>query len=144
MKTNNISSFNILTFVLVLFFVLIVNGCSGTKVKTVKAKLDGVEWKLESLHGKAVSLNSGNKITLVLDITGRFSGTAVCNKYFGEFIQGDETLTFKDVGSTKMMCDDNIDESVYFTMLKNADTYTLYGGKLSLIGNGNVIAVYNK
>lgn len=135
---------NILTFVSVLFFVLFVNGCSGSKVKTVKAKLDGVEWKLESLNGKAVSLNSGNKISLVFDLTGRFSGTAVCNKYFGEFKQGDETLTFSGVGSTKMMCDDNVDESDYYSMLKNADTYTLNDGKLTLSGKGNVIAVYNK
>jgi len=135
---------NILTFVSVLFFVFIFSGCSGSKVKTAKAKLDGVEWKLESLNGKSVSLNSGSKITLAFDITGRFSGTAVCNKYFGEYKQGDETLSFLDIGSTKMMCDDNVDESVYFTMLKNADTYTMYAGKLTLIGNGNVIAVYNK
>ncbi|KXK45019.1 MAG: heat-inducible protein [Chlorobi bacterium OLB5] len=109
---------NILTFVSVLFFVFIFSGCSGSKVKTAKAKLDGVEWKLESLNGKSVSLNSGSKITLAFDITGRFSGTAVCNKYFGEYKQGDETLSFLDIGSTKMMCDDNVDESVYFTMLK--------------------------
>lgn len=139
MKTTNILTI-IFTVVLILFF----NGCSGSKVKTVKAKLDGVEWKLESLNGKNVNLNSGNKITLVFDITGRFSGAAVCNKYFGDYKLGDETLSFEDVGSTKMMCDDNVDESVYFTMLKNADTYTVYAGKLTLIGNGNVIAVYYK
>lgn len=135
---------NILTLFSVLLFVVIINGCSGSKEKISRAKLDGVEWKLESLNGKAVNLNSGSKITLVFTFTGKFSGTAVCNSYFGEFKQGDETLTFTDIGSTKMMCDDNVDESVYFTMLKNADTYTVSAGKLTLLGNGNVIAVYNK
>ena len=57
---------NIFTLLTALLFVMIISGCSGTK-GTTGSKLEGIEWKLESLNGKTVALKSGSSITLSFD-----------------------------------------------------------------------------
>lgn len=135
---------NIFTLLTALFFVMIISGCSGTK-GTTGSKLEGIEWKLESLNGKTVALKSGSSITLSFDgTTAKIGGTAVCNKYFGGYTKTDETLVFSAIGSTKMMCDDNINESDYFSMLGTVDSYKISGGKLTLLNKGNEVALFKK
>ncbi len=62
MKTNII-----VTVIAAMFFVLMISGCSGSTDSASNAKIDGIEWKLESLNGKPVTLNSGKFITLTLN-----------------------------------------------------------------------------
>jgi heat shock protein HslJ len=138
MKTNNI-----IPVVAAMFFVLILIGCSGSKEKVTILPLIGTEWKLETLNGKGVSLNSGNYITLNFAATSdKISGAGVCNTYFGEFTKNGDAIKFSGIGSTKMMCDDNLNESDYFNALGKVDAYKISGGKLSLTSNGSVIAVF--
>ncbi|HMQ78556.1 MAG TPA: META domain-containing protein [Ignavibacteria bacterium] len=135
---------NIFTILAALFFVMIISGCSGTK-GTSNPKIEGIEWKLETLNGKTVALKSGSSITLSFDgTTAKIGGTAVCNKYFGGYTKTDETLVFSAIGSTKMMCDDNLNESDYFAMLGSVDGYKISGGKLSLMSKGSAVAVFSK
>ena len=135
---------NIFTLLTALFFVILISGCSGTK-GTTGSKLEGIEWKLESLNGKTVALKSGSSITLSFDgTTAKIGGTAVCNKYFGGYTKTDETVVFSAIGSTKMMCDDNLNESDYFSMLGSVDSYKISGGKLTLMGKDKILAVYTK
>lgn len=144
-KQTTMKTINIFTLLTALFFVLFINGCSGTKVPTTSAKIEGVEWKLESLNGSTVKLNSGKPITLNFDGNKQgISGTAVCNKYFGSYITNSGKLSFSEIGSTKMMCDDNVNESDYFSMLNGVDGYSISEGKLNLTGKGKTIAVYTK
>lgn len=136
---------NIFTLLTALFLVLFINGCSGSKISTSSDKLEGVEWKLESLNGKTFVLKSGNSITLSFEgTTAKIGGTAVCNKYFGGYTKTDETVVFSGIGSTKMMCDDNLNESDYFSMLGSVDSYKISGGKLTLMSKDKVVAVYVK
>ena len=135
---------NIFTLLTALFFVILISGCSGTK-GTTGSKLEGIEWKLESLNGKTVALKSGSSITLSFDgTTAKIGGTAVCNNYFGGYTKTDETVVFSAIGSTKMMCDDNLNESDYFSMLGSVDSYKISGGKLTLTGKDKVLAIYTK
>jgi heat shock protein HslJ len=135
----------IFTLLTALFLVLFINGCSGSKISTSSDKLEGVEWKLESLNGKTFVLKSGNSITLSFEgTTAKIGGTAVCNKYFGGYTKTDETVVFSGIGSTKMMCDDNLNESDYFSMLGSVDSYKISGGKLTLMSKDKVVAVYVK
>ena len=125
-----------------LFSFLNFSGCPGSN-KTFPIK--GTEWKLETLNGKTVTLKSGNYITL--NFSGsveKISGTAVCNTYSGEYVKTGNTLTFSGISSTKMMCDDNLNEADYYGMLVSADAYKISEGKLSLTGNGSVIAVFKQ
>lgn len=129
----------------VLSHVLIISGCSGTKESTNPGKIEGIEWKLESLNGKPVKLNSGKNLTIIFDgVKSGISGTAVCNKYFGSYVMNSGKLSFSELGSTKMMCDDNINESDYFSMLGLVDSYNVSGGKLTLMGKDKILGVYTK
>jgi putative lipoprotein len=129
---------------LIILFVFLISGCSGTK-ETSSSKIEGIEWKLESLKGNPVALKSGSSITLSFDgSSAKISGTGVCNKYFGGYAKTDDALAFSGIGSTKMMCDDNINESDYFSMLGTVDSYKLSGGKLTLKSKGTAVAVYIK
>lgn len=121
------------------------NGCSASKEKLTITPLVGTEWKLETLNGKSVSLNSGNFITLTFSgAADKISGAGVCNKYFGEFAKTGDAIKFSAIGSTKMMCDDNLNESDYFNALGNVDAYKISGGKLSLMSKGTAIAVFKQ
>ncbi len=128
----------------IILFVFLISGCSGTK-GTSSAKIEGIEWKLESLKGSTVALKSGTSITLSFDgSTAKISGTGVCNKYFGGYTKTDETLIFSGIGSTKMMCDDNLNESDYFSALGSVDSYKISGSKLSLSSGSKVVLVFVK
>ncbi len=126
----------------VILFVILISGCSGSK-QISSAKIEGIEWRLESLKGSTVALNSGSSITLSFDgSTAKISGKGVCNNYFGGYTKTDETLIFSSIGSTKMMCDDNINESDYFNALGSVDSYKVSGGKLSLLNGSKVVLVF--
>jgi len=145
LNISNMKTINIYTLLTALFFVLFISGCSGTKESTTSGKIEGVEWKLESLNGSSVKLNSGKPITLSFDgVKQGIGGTAVCNKYFGSYVTNSGKLSFSEIGSTKMMCDDNINESDYFSMLGAVDGYNISGGKLNLTGKGKTLAVFIK
>ncbi len=129
----------------VIFSALNFSGCSASKEKLTITPLVGAEWKLETLNGKTVSLNSGNYITLNFSAAAdKISGAGVCNKYFGEFTKAGDAMKFGGIGSTKMMCDDNLNESDYFSALGSVDAYKISGGKLSLMSNGTAIAVFKQ
>ncbi|MEO8513098.1 MAG: META domain-containing protein [Ignavibacteria bacterium] len=134
---------NILYFipVLVLLFpVLNFTGCPGSNKQY---PLKGTEWKLETLNGKTVLLKGGNYVTLnFAGSTEKISGACVCNTYFGSYVKSADSITFSGIGSTKMMCDDNLNESDYFDALGSVDSYKISGGKLSLIRKGTAIAVF--
>ena len=135
---------NVILSAAAILFVILIAGCSGTK-ETSSAKIEGIEWKLESLKGSTVALKSGSSITLSFDgSTAKISGTGVCNKYFGGYTKTDETMIFSGIGSTKMMCDDNINESDYFSALGSVDSYKVSGGKLSLSSGSKVVLVFTK
>lgn len=118
------------------------SGCPGS---LKKYPLKGTEWKLETLNGKTVILKGGNFVTLNFEASEeKFNGTAVCNKYSGEYVKKEDSLKFTGIGSTKMMCDDNLNESDYFTVLGSIDRYRISDGKLRLISKDSTVAIFKQ
>ncbi|MDO9084845.1 MAG: META domain-containing protein [Anaerolineaceae bacterium] len=72
--------------------------------------------------------------TLVFDNQGKISGNAGCNNYFGTYQVEGNTLTFQEIGSTKMFCGDGLmaEESAYLAALQEAATYKITGGSLQI------------
>jgi len=135
-----VSKFYSIPVFVFIFLFLNFSGCPGS-VK--KYPISGTAWKLEMLNGKSVTLKSGNYITLNFEGSGdKLNGTAVCNKYSGNFVRKEDSLTFLDIGATKMMCDDNINESEYFSALGKVDRYKISEGKLRLISRDSVVAIF--
>ncbi|MEO8513099.1 MAG: META domain-containing protein [Ignavibacteria bacterium] len=127
----------------VIFSALSFNGCSGSKEQVSITPLVGTEWRLETLNGKSIALKSGNYITLNFSAAAdKINGAGVCNKYFGEFTKNGSAMKFSGIGSTKMMCDDNLNESDYFSSLGVVDAYKIAGGKLTLLSKGITVAIY--
>lgn len=97
------------------------------------------------LNGKSVTLKGGNYITLNFEGSGeKLNGAAVCNKYSGEYLKKEDSLTFLNIAATKMLCDDDINESEYFNALGKVDRYKISEGKLRLIGKDSAVAIYKQ
>ena len=97
------------------------------------------------MNGKTVTLKGGNFVTLSFEGSAeKFNGTAVCNKYSGEYVKKEDSLKFTGIGSTKMMCDDNLNESDYFTVLGSIDRYRISDGRLRLISKDSTVAIFKQ
>jgi heat shock protein HslJ len=72
--------------------------------------------------------------TLVFDNQGMISGNAGCNNYFGTYQVEGNTLTFNEIGSTKMFCGDGLmaEESAFLTALQEATAYKNTSGSLQI------------
>jgi heat shock protein HslJ len=121
------------------FFAALSGGCSSGKQTAENASLGSTAWVLESLG----SVTEGaSKITLKFSDDNKFSGNSTCNSYFGSFKSTESAVTFSNIGSTKMMCDEMNLETDYFNMLRKADKYTISENELVLYTSGTKIAVF--
>jgi len=105
------------------------------------SSLLGREWILESLgpSGSGESIGDVARITIVFIEDGRFHGSAGCNQYFGSFEVGaDGSLSTGKVGSTMMMCPDEIMgwESRYLQALEDISSYRINNRYLMLFSEG--------
>ncbi len=126
----------------VLAFFLNFSGCPGSQRKY---PVKGTEWKLETLNGKSAILKGGKFITLHFESSSeKLNGTAVCNKYTGDYINTGDSLRFTGISSTKMICDDTVNETDYFNSLSSTGRYKITEGKLRLIAGDSVTAVFTQ
>ena len=100
--------------------------------------LENTKWQLaENVKGKVP--------TLVFE-SGKISGNAGCNNYFGELTVDSSTGSFsaKNIGSTRMMCDNMATENNYLSMLPKATKYRVSGNSLELYQNNLLLLKFNK
>lgn len=103
--------------------------------------ITGETWRLAQLEGKTVT--SGANIVLYAD-DNRVTGSGGCNRLVGSFTGGaDGKVSFPRVASTRMMCLNGTaePERIFLEALSKTDSYTVKDKRLSLIGNGEVLAV---
>ena len=128
-----------------LAIIVISSGCSSGKSITSGSSLEGTQWILETMNGKSVAVTNGNNATLILEAaTGKIGGNGTCNSFFGSYKLDGSALSFGEIGSTKMMCDEMSVEMDYFAALKKIDKYEINSGKLSLYSASNLILVFKK
>ena len=127
-----------------IFLAVISEGCSSGKSTTNSASLEGTEWVLETMNSTGVISLDDNNVTLKLDETGKISGKGSCNSFFGSYKTDGSALSFGEIGSTKMMCDDMQIETDYFAALKKTDKYEIKSGKLNLYSASKIILVFKK
>jgi heat shock protein HslJ len=130
----------ILTFVLLIFFA----SCSSVKDLDGSKALTANSWKLKTMNGNELNLSSVKEISLVFDKAGKISGFGGCNNYFGTYTSAGDMLTFSDIGSTKMACDDMGIESNYFNLIKKTDKYKAANGVLTLYSSGSAVLLFEK
>ena len=87
----------------------------------------------------------GNVPTLKFE-SGRISGNAGCNTYFGEAVLDASTGTFKagEIASTKKMCPNMSVEQNFLKMLSEANRYVVNGSVLELYKDNLLLLKFNK
>jgi heat shock protein HslJ len=89
------------------------------------------DWTLASMNGH--SLVEGSAITASFD-GAKITGSA-CNHYFGDYTIEVGDISFSNIGSTDMFCEDTMEqEQEYFEALAGVNTWTVKGATLELSG----------
>lgn len=104
--------------------------------------LVGTEWRLDGLaSGDAVtSTIGGTEATLILREDGQATGNGSCNRYGASYETEEAELTFGELMSTLMACEEPPgvmdQESAFLSALGATRTYEIQGSTLSLFGEG--------
>ncbi|MBN1153226.1 MAG: META domain-containing protein [Dehalococcoidia bacterium] len=118
-------------------------GCrsEGPGTPVGQPTLAGTSWRLESLGrtGELVPALTTTEVTLDFTEDGRASGSAGCNRYFGQY-SSDETgvLSVSGLGSTKMFCHEPgvmQQEQDYLNALGAASRYEVRDSQLHITGD---------
>ena len=112
---------------------------------TGKVALEDEVWTLES-YGEPENLETvlqGTEITANFNSAeGQVTGSAGCNNYFGGYeVEGDALSFPGPIASTEMSCGEEIDkqENEYLTILRDAQSYDIVDGELTIICGNQVL-----
>lgn len=111
---------------------------SKSKVGTPQPNIANTQWTLaDNVKGK--------KPTLMIE-SARITGNGGCNNYFADLMIDRTVGNFstKNIGSTKMACDNMSEESNYFSMLGAATKYVVNGTTLELYKDNLLLLKFNK
>ena len=73
--------------------------------KDSKVELEGTYWRATSIAGKAVPAADKNEAHIVFsNEKGGVSGSTGCNRFAGTASRDGNTLSFKPLATTRMMC----------------------------------------
>ena len=125
------------TFLTILFTAFVLVSCDETK-KVIdvagNVQLSGA-YKVSSVGNSAVSENAPTFNFYALDKT--IKGNTGCNSFFGSYTLDLYAISFSDIGSTEMACDQPIMdvENSFLNALRNAGSYDI---------ENSVLTVYSK
>jgi uncharacterized lipoprotein NlpE involved in copper resistance len=95
----------------------------------------GIKWKLVELMGKPIdAINRNNKEPfLQLFADGKMAAYAGCNNMRGSYeLKEGSRISFSNILSTKMACENMETEKVFAEILGKVDSYVINGNTLSL------------
>jgi heat shock protein HslJ len=104
---------------------------------SINLPLEGTLWNLVTLNGQSIS--ESTSITLALKPNPAkeeyfAGGSAGCNNYSGGYTLQDNSITFSELATTMMMCEEPImqQEQTYLAFLSMVQTYQILGNHLML------------
>ena len=105
---------------------------------------EGRTWTLVSLRGEKVTGGLGRKaLQIRFDVTGhRLSGSTGCNRLMGRYALKGDSLTFSDVGTTRMACPEKVmeREQVLLRALGDVTGWKISEGRLLLSARREIVA----
>lgn len=126
--------------VLILFTAALVMGCNSSESSGDKSPLTGTEWVLYEMDGVKYEPASGKSVTLKLDSKEKsVNGKAPCNTYGGPYTKSSNKLSFGNLFSTEMACDELDKENTYFKMMQKVFAYQISGDKLYLFDSTGMV-----
>jgi len=111
---------------------------SRSKVGSSQANITNTKWTLaDDVKGKKPTLNIES---------GRITGNGGCNSYFGDLMLDPTVGNFstKNIGSTKMACENMSVESNFFSMLGETTKYVVNGNTLELYKDNLLLLKFTK
>ena len=99
--------------------------------------LSGTAWRLVDQAGAAVP--DGMEATLEFPEAGRVAGRAFCNRFLGSVTTSGSSISFGQLGATRMACADAVNEQQtnYLTALQAAEHFGREGDALLIYLRGN-------
>ena len=104
-------------------------------------------WAIDKLfvEGNEISIPAGHNPYLAFLSDSKISGETGCNRFFGDFAVKGKSITFTNMGSTRMMCPDMAFENAWLGTIQETAAFTISGSKLTLKDkDGNIIAILSK
>jgi len=103
--------------------------------------LEGTSWLLLEINGQPVIEGSDPTLNFEDESIG---GHGSCNTFGGEYEVENGKLTFSNIFSTLMFCEDTSDqEMAYFGALEEADSYQVEDGNLQILNAaGQVVLTF--
>jgi heat shock protein HslJ len=100
-------------------------------------------WVVTEMKGIPVQLSGGRRDAFIdfrID-EKRFSGNGGCNQISGNYTLDKNEITFNEIISTKMSCEDIAFENTFLDLLKRVDRYEQKGNDLVLKRKREVLLV---
>ena len=112
------------------------------------ATIEGIQWYLTEVGGSPVSPMAGDKQPHILldPAEKQATGFAGCNTFFGRYELDGSSLTFGQMGATRMACPDletGLEASV-FEALESTRKWKIEGGDLLLFEANGVLARFSR
>ncbi len=106
-------------------------------------KLEDALWALATLHGNNVI--SGTEIRAEFK-DGQIAGSAGCNEYFASYERTEESISFGDAGSTRMMCNEPEgvmdQEGQYLASLATVESFRYAQGGLEMMDASSTVVLF--
>ena len=98
---------------------------------------------LAELNGKPLSgvYASGQEPWLIFKMADKsLSGSGGCNIIYGKYTTSEKShISFSDLSTTKMFCDNMVDESAFLQVLKSAGFYSINRDTLILKDKNRIL-----
>lgn len=136
----------------ILISLIILKSCGSSQDMASAANTSQMKTN-ETLSGKFLitQLNGTNvsafELTLQFDSkTNKVSGFAGCNRFFGTYMTNANTISFSELGATRMMCQDEVNkvELDMFQTMAKITGFELSNGLLSLKNEDAIVITANK
>ncbi|MEW4923243.1 META domain-containing protein [Algibacter sp. 2305UL17-15] len=137
--------------ILMLFSIIILRTCGASEHSvvtplnnnTILKELKGT-YRINTLNGQDVS--SFNLNMTFNDSTKQVSGFSGCNRFFGSYVLENNTITFSNLGATKMMCtkEKNNVETNLFKAMEKSDVVLCSENGISLLNKKQVLLSASK
>jgi len=136
----------------ILISIIILKSCGSSQDVASTANITNMNTN-EKISGTYVleQLNttniSGYELKLEFDSkTNRVTGFAGCNRFFGTYSTAANTISFSDLGATRMMCQDEVNkvEQNFFQTIAKVNSFELSKGTLSLKNEDTILILANK
>ncbi|MBK8983126.1 MAG: META domain-containing protein [Ignavibacteria bacterium] len=135
-----------LHYILIFFFTLILFSCSSSD-PGIGSKLSFYEtkWILRSLDGSKVYTPESMEEAYIKFSKDKknANGFGGCNSIDLTYTEKNRSLKFNSINATEKFCDFIKDqEKKYLVALVKTDSYKISGNRLSLYGEGKILAVF--